>query len=334
MLEQSVDRVKSWGESRGSLSGSLLLCSVFQPLLTIIHTSPSKMSGHGKLSRQCTVSTERPSSARPPMVDQCLSVSFCCMASYQPPREALHARSKRTRRLSGAGRQSPHYFFLNLQREMMGFYTNWHAAQQILFFLVLVNHNRKYLLSHLFKTEINKLALSQRSGWIWWDRELKLKIFFHNLPWIAAVFILQSVQYCLCNYSTRVSFLFNVSPACAPSPLLISIPGPFMEAKTNGSVFGVETFEEVPLVSFPGKHRFHNTCMGWCAAGANVCHVGVPGSIPGQCDETQGGSGSGCLELDLELQVSGSSPRTASPSLPARACGLFIRLECVSLSGD
>lgn len=115
MLEQSVDGVKSWGESRRSLSCSLLLCSVLQLLLTIVYMSPSKMSGHGKLSRQCTVSTERPSSARPPMVDQCLSVSFCSMASYQPPREALHACSKRTRWLPAAGRQSPHYCFLNLR---------------------------------------------------------------------------------------------------------------------------------------------------------------------------------------------------------------------------
>lgn len=114
MLEQSVGRVKSWGESRGSLSCSLLLCSVMQPLLTIVYTRPSKMSGHGKRSRQCTVSTERPSSARPPMVDQCLSVWFCSMASYQPPREVLDACSKRTRWLTGAGRRSPCYFFLNL----------------------------------------------------------------------------------------------------------------------------------------------------------------------------------------------------------------------------
>lgn len=85
---------------------SSILC--FGLLRTIIYTSSSKMSGHGKLSRKCTVSTERPSSARPPGVYQCLSVSFCSMARYQPPRDLLHVRTKSTRWFSDASRQSPH----------------------------------------------------------------------------------------------------------------------------------------------------------------------------------------------------------------------------------
>lgn len=148
MLEQSVDRVKSWGESSCScpaLSCCTLSCGFCWPSYI---QALSKMSGHGKLSRQCIVSTERPSSVRPPMDDQCLSVSFCSMVSYQPPREALHACSKRTRWLSGAGRQPPHCFFLNLKVELE---ENCCAAQQILFFFLvsLVKSQQEILASSL-----------------------------------------------------------------------------------------------------------------------------------------------------------------------------------------
>ena len=61
---------------------SCVLC--LPPSWAIMLPSPYKMNGHGKLSRQRTDSAGRPSSARPPMDEHCLSVSFCSMAECRP----------------------------------------------------------------------------------------------------------------------------------------------------------------------------------------------------------------------------------------------------------
>lgn len=124
-------------------------------------------------------------------------------------------------------------------------------------------------------------------------------------------------------------------------------------------------FQEVPLGLYPVKHRFHNICMGWHAGWCQHLPRGSPGfhswptkwdpgkwfspsgTRPGAGAQTGTGAGPGAVAVDwswswawwwadfaLELELPrAASPLTASPSLIARTCGLFMSCVCSRLWG-